>query len=648
MESKKVNKKSCFFLLMIVILFGNLTGCNVGQVLQELATDFVQIELFNESGTLLAESDNNEQMYVYEINAEVINEYALPLENAVITLTAPENVELEEGYETVVKEKNISVGDEKEYSWIVKIPMIMEEQNIEYSVSVSSDVTNEVTAYGLLWIDGKNQKDNRLDFSRDTWKFENYSKSPMSITNEDYNAFMYGLSNRDREFVNEKIIKGSNGYCYGMAATSILVKMGRLSVDNIQKSAKNLHQIRKNKEAESLITCYFMTQDFRVVLDERAIFCAKPIEEKLAIIEEKAKNVETGGNPFIFSFYALPDEEGGHAVVAYAHEEGQFEWNGTVYDSRILIYDNNYPKWNEASCLYYNKGTGEWYIPNYPDSSDITRALDDLNLMDLKNIEAGRKSVNSYIIARESENLTVYAEDGGLIAEVDGVTVGNSESVVAFRNDGVDDEVTIAVPKGDVESAFVIESSGETSDLDIGVLYDNFYLNAVSEGQESVTFYPEGNISIAGESSDFQMEITADEGYYLTDWYKVSVSGDSGSNLRVELTDEGYILSGEDMKGIKIYAENNDSANELKLKTDEDKVYITQKDEKLCVMADEDEDGIYETVLKTGKKTIPENPLKGKTGTGIWLIIGGAVLVLIIVVIVIYTLRKKRRSRWVS
>ena len=665
----KTSKKSIALLISFVMMLSlMLTGCDVEQLLQDLATDFVQIEIVKNDGKLLAESEDNEQKYIYQIDANVTNAYALDLTNVVITLNMPDNVEFsKDGDDKSIKERKIAVEDMMSYSWIVKIPMTEDDQNIEYSVSVVSDVSNNVEAFGLLWVDGKTKEDNRLNFDIDTWKFNNYGETPIPLTQEDYDALLIGMNNTDRDYFKDTIRKNAGGYCYGMAATSILTKVGRLTISNIDQSADNLHSISKTDKAKSVIGYYWITQLFDGVLDERADFNRKSTADKLVLIEEKAKAVENGGNPFIFSFYSQPNGQGGHAVVGYSHEQGSFKWNGTEYDSRILIYDSNSPEWDERSCLYYNKGTDEWYIPNYPNSSAITRALSDLNIMDLKNIETNTKSVNSYVTARGNEQLNIYTTDGALLGSVDGINTEGNNNIVAFRNDGDDDSLIIALPKNATEEAYTFEGSGEDTELDISITYDNFYLSASSDNQDSITFNPSGNVQINGKSEDFNIKITANEGYYSTDWYQLSVTGDSGTNPKVEMTDKGYILSGEELTDITVYAENTESANELKLKTDENSVYITQEGENLCVKTDEDKDGKYETILVTGTTVDPHDPTSGGSGFNLgsifnfgsgfkfgggsgsidlWIIIliAGVLLVSVITTAIIVALRSKKKK----
>lgn len=218
--------------------------------------------------------------------------------------------------------------------------------------------------------------------------------------------------------------------------------------------------------------------------------------------------------------------------------------------------------------------------------------------------------------------------------------------------------------KKSTEKAYKFRTSGNDTELDLSIEYDNFYLCASGSNQDSITFDPKGSVGIDGKTSDFNIEITLNEGYYSTDWYQLSVSGDSGTNPKLEITDKGYILSGEDLTDITIYAENTETANELNLKTEESKVLITQEGENLCVKSDEDKDDKYETVLVTGIETTPNDHREGGSSSinnflfdlalefgeeldiiDLWIIIiiSGVVMVSIIVTVIIFLLHLKKK-----
>lgn len=295
----RIGKKRVISIVLLISMIISLCSCT--NLFQQIFSDYVTINLDN--GKLLSESDNNEQVCTYRIDATVTNNYSNELKKAKVILNAPTNVDVtKEGDKATIEGVNLSVGESVDYSWIVKIPMTFEDQNIEYSVTVNSDDIKPIIAYASVFVKGKNANDNRMDFSKDTWAFGNFSSTPVCLTQDDYNALLAGLNNASVAFFNETISNGSGGYCYGFAASSILVKMNALDVKDIDSSKSILHDIKKNDESKSVLAYYWITQNFETILADRADFNRKSITERLAIIEEKAKSVSTGGGPIYFQF----------------------------------------------------------------------------------------------------------------------------------------------------------------------------------------------------------------------------------------------------------------------------------------------------------------------------------------------------------
>lgn len=626
MDRKTINRVLTAFLSICIII--SVSGCS--GLLQQIFADYITVNLDN--GFLLSESENNEQICTYRIDATVTNNYSTDFSKGTVVLSIPANAEVsKEGDKATITGVNLKKDESVSYSWFVKIPMTYENQNIEYNVTVSSEDTYPVTAYASVFVKGKNENDNRLSFTTDTWRFKNFSTKPVCLTQEDYNALLVGLDNDSIETINEMIKGDSGGYCYGFAVSTVLVKMGALEVEDIDSTKSILHDVQSSKESKSVLAFYWITQFFSNVIEEKVDFNKKSISEKISIIEEKAKAVSSGGVPFILGFYTQPEGKGGHAVVAYAHENGQFNKGGKTFDSRILIYDSNYPKWNEDSCLYYNSGTSEWYIPNYPNSSDITRALSDINIINVKNIEDNRKSAYSYLYVRGGDNFSINSVDGFLSAVVSGINVDdNNEGVTAMRMDGNDEVLIVAIPKNDIEDIYTIQSN-DNNTLDISITYDNYYMSAASTSNNPITFDPNGSVSIENETSDFEITIVANNGYYSTDWYNVSIKGESGQNPQLSVCDEGYLISGDELKGLEIYVDNRNSAEILNLKSSGDNtILLTQVGEDLCAKVDDDSDGTFETVLAVGKSVEPRNPLSDSSAFNWWIIptmVGGIILI---------------------
>ena len=608
----KYRGRSIALLLSLVLLFAALSGC-AGFNLKDLAQDFVQVNVNHE---VVSQSENNVPLYTCILTADITNNYAVPLVNAKTTISLPSGMELIDGKQdnTAIK---VDVGDSLRYTWTVKIPVTTENQNVEYSVTVTSEVSSAVTSYDSMFVKGVSQEDNRLDFSADTWSFENFGQKPVPLTQEDYNAFMSVLSNSARESWKDYIKENSSGgLCYGMAATTVLRKVNQLSLQDVDpnQAADTLRDIKKSDDSKSVIGYYWLTQSLGPIADERNLFNSKPITEKLQIVSDKALAVSAGDVPFILSFNTQKDG-GGHAVTAYGLENGQFKReNGVTYNSRILIYDNNHKNFDEKSCLYFNSGTSQWYIPNYPNSSDITRALDDVNLMNISNIAMTNKSVYSYIRARETMELMIYPADGSAPIKVNMTDTNNGQNATAYFDDGSDLatlNIAIKKPADQSEVGYQIEAQQKGAPLNLTINYDNYYLAANAKAPDAVVFNPIGSVGIEGTAKDFNLSLTGNDGYHALPWYTFNVSGNSAFAPKIEATSDGYVLSGTDFKGVKVIASNDADASELAIKTDQDKIMITSDGTNITASVDTNGDGKFETLLATGKPTTPDDPFKG-------------------------------------
>ena len=654
----KNSKKSIAIIMALVMLLSfTLTGCSVGYFLQELATDYIRISVNHE---LLSESYKNEPLYIYQINAVVSNDYITDLTDATVSLNLPEDVEIIEG-EANVKE-NLSCWEEYEYhySWKVSIEPTVEDRNIDYSVSVSSQLIETVSTFASVFVEGRNEDDNRLDFSVDTWNFENYTVKPIPITQEDYDALFLDLNNTERETIKQQIKNGAGGQCYGMAITTILAKSNRLDLNRLQNNAPNLHSVSKNKASQSAIAYYYLTQFLNPAKDKIAQYVMMSKEQKLKELIELSTMVESGGTPVLLCFYL--NDGGGHAVVAFGCESCNETYAGATFNNRILIYDNNFP--NNYEYLYYNDN-GDWEIL-YKDNDDTlekpynTSSLGlitaSMELIDISNIEQNRKSVYSYITSRNNEYIKISSN--GTTWKINGTNTNGAENVVAYYDiDAVDNSnLNIAIKRDAAEAPYTVKSLDEKTNLDVSINYDNFYISAKADGDDNVNLSPSGSVYIEGKTTDYNLSITANEGYAPLVWSTVTIDAENGINPKLEVTDNGYILSGENLDKINVYAENAATANELTLSTKETTVLLAQDGENLCVKSDEDKDGQYETILVTGTAVEPHDPtsdggLKFEPGCvsgsiDLWIIIliAGTLLASIISAVIITLHSKKKKT----
>lgn len=201
-------------------------------------------------------------------------------------------------------------------------------------------------------------QDMTLDFETDCWRFANNTQSF---------GDKYYFTDHDREIIEslpakESLLKRESwsGACFGMAATVILAKAGAVNADWIQSGAASIHDITPTKQVQSYINYYHNIQNVRSFTSTNV---SESATLRLHHLIQKTKHVKDGELPIMVSFQT-PDF--GHAVIAYAEEEGNWQFKDQNYDARILVWDPNFPNTlNEKSCIYYNTRNYNYCIPHY-------------------------------------------------------------------------------------------------------------------------------------------------------------------------------------------------------------------------------------------------------------------------------------------
>lgn len=646
MGKQFLKKQIALLLVFSVLLSFALAGCgDLEETIQNIVSDYVNIKLDH---TLLSESSDNEVLYTFQINAEISNNIGIDLTGATLRLDVPDDVEIVEGWQETIC--SIANEEVETYTWQVAIKPTEEDRNVEYTVTLSFLDIQEISSYESLFVDGRNANDNRLDFDADTWRFENYSVRKIPLLQEDYDALLINLSNSERKNIETFVTQSFGGQCYGMAVTAILAKTNRLDLDRLQDGASNLHAIKKNDKAKSIIGYYFVTQIISPARDLRAKYYADNDElKKLEELIKLSKEVENGGTPVLLCFKTV---KGGHAVVAYGHETCKEEYNGTTYKNRILIYDNNFPK--HAVHLYYTKD-GKWEIL-YKENGSFERPYDttilgmvttSMEVIDISNADKSRESAYSHITSYNNKNLEI--SDDKTTWTVNGTDTNGAEGIVAYYNEGAEDDccLNISIKRDGSESAYTVSSQNTEDDLDVSISYDNFYIAAKVEGDDQVSFSPNGSVGVEGETTNYNLSVTANDGYAPLFWTTVAISAKNSTNPKLETTGQGYILSGENLGKVTVYAEHGSKANELTVPKGETTVLLSQEGGNLCAKTDEDQDGQYETVLAVGKEVDPRNPLEEKSffrENMTWILVAAGTVAAVAITVGIIVLCRKKKS----
>lgn len=581
---------------------------------------------------------SDKEYYEYRITARAKNGMTVTAGDCSVALDVS-NSAVEISNETM---KEIAIGDvvsgeEIEQQWTIYIPKTEELAQIEYSVTFDIEKIVDLKQSGRILLENEKKNDNSIIFGKDQWNFSNSDSyyNPKGnenyyLTDNDYIAFVSNLDNLTKDIIDKKLSKGWAGSCYGMSATTILTKMGIIDPSSVQEGKTSLYEInmKNNDTVESMINFYHMQQYLNPPLIDRIKFMERSAIEQLNIIGELAEAVNKGGSPFMLSFSG---KKGGHAVVGYGIEHGFYSvkiddeildnnpYEDTVggniiadtnryYDSRILIYDCNYPDGSESSYLYYNQGTDEWVIPNYYDYNQLIQACADIEIMDNLNHHIEMENSIARIYTQGQLEFLLYYKDRyekitpetHLVDEKifsifdDNAVLDEDGNIVAA------DKMTVTLPS--MTESYMIKPANKDDICNYDLVYENISLGAISDKAEAITFTPNGKVSVAGNNGKYELSICANEGYYSLPWYSIKVSGADSSDISLEQTEEGILVVGSNLKNVSVTAENRKETRTLDFSTEQKKALISSETvgetEILVIKIDKNDDGTFETILE--------------------------------------------------
>lgn len=435
----------------------------------------------------------------------------------------------------------------------------------------------------------------------DSWSFGNYSGYQYYLTDADYQELISkNISNVEKYSIERIKNSVSGGSCYGMSVAAILIKMGLISASDFQPGANVTHDVNKptRSAAESRITYYHLQSALvqRRITEE--IFNNKDTATKLEIIEDLANQATETGMPFLIEFAKA--EEGSHAVVGYGLERGTYEKNGKQYDSRVLVYDCNYPTGSDDSCLYFNTGTKQWTIPNYRNYNELYYASDEPGHMAQRDY-GFKDSGNYYIITyykdlagNEGYNYRIHFLD--TVKEIGTETTDGIKYLYDFNEANQSSGTRHFLLQKDSE--YTITPSGCNGTFQL--ITDDVLFEASGENSEKIVFSVSGGISVT-EADSYDLLLVFNDNVKTTPWYKTEIHGGSSESISLSQTEDGLIIDGDNLNDITVFVTDKTKTKQLSLDTDREQVLlttITENGQKVPIfMVDTDNDGSFETPL---------------------------------------------------
>ena len=460
----------------------------------------------------------------------------------------------------------------------------------------------EKIEYAKEFVDGVNN-----------WSFSNSSynfSSTYDMDSKYWNIMEKKVSYSDFAEIKDEANDRWGGSCQGMSVTSILGYYGILDPSVYDKNADSVHDLKMSNEIRSLINYYYLLQ-FTSAMDWQSYFNKSTSEKaKLQILLDRLSD----GSPALLAF-ADPRTRIGHAVVAYGVEYGKFVKDGKQFEGKIIIYDCNSVNYSDDHCMYFNLDEGEWYIPAYKNKygshrgDKISDIIDDIDLLNNYGYLDGTPEVvnGNYTASLKSASLT-SAHTLTKVSDQGDVSLGGSS------DDGItpacvfaevsDAPAYIAYRMEDEDASYLFRTE-ENEALDVRLKYENSLLSAKGSNASILTFSPEGSIVIEGKDTDFELDIVLDEGYTVTDWYGMTVKGGKTDKAVLEVTEDGYLLTSDDLTDITVNGYHHDVSINAAFTTKYDSVLLHEIDEyTIGVSVDTDEDGVYEKLIAKSKPSV--------------------------------------------
>ena len=528
-------------------------------------------------------------------------------------------------------------GTEKKPNVIVKDGTKTLVLNTDYSLKYENNInigTAKVTVTGRNNYTGTAQTTFsitepffKFEWNADNWQFENSSRYIENVPysekinstyldvlkeNLSYSEYIkiFGGEGSETAWINT-----TGGSCYGMSATAFLAKYGFMDFSDYQTNADKLYDLdapikhdlnylSDKNNVSSLITYYqllqvkdVIRQKYRKVSNQNN---KTNMQELLALLNE---------NAVVLVGYQWGTEKNplAHAVLAYGYGYENNTFNGVSYDGYIKIYDPNCSYNDTGVYIYFNQSTYDWIIPGkqlsssgYPSVkfSYISADSDEINNGGYFDSNTNSNDSDRFI-ARIDAPVISKERFVSKVAQFGGVYMNQTGG----ENDIIEDYSYIlnGTANGifgynlyDPDSAYEV-SQKNPAQLELHMDYENCDLYGYSSLGKSVVFDKKGFVSIEGETGDYEMSMTFDRDY-PTDWFYINVSGTDASDVSLLKKTDGYILSGDHLRKIQVYAQNMENSASIEFSTDYKKVFIYETDKHtIGLKADKDNDGTYET-----------------------------------------------------
>lgn len=439
-----------------------------------------------------------------------------------------------------------------------------------------------------------------FDPGRDRWSFTNKDVGYYVMPDETFTELTAQMSHTEQaaaETYWEWAKEQYNGCCAGMTETAMLAAAGILVPASLDPEANCLYDVRLTDEVRELLT-YYQIMANSISAYENDVYTGDEIFNYLA-----------NGIPLLLCYYMMyptgnekdPYTDAGHAVLAYSMEEGRYEYEGVVYQKKILTYDNNLSTDSAEEGFIYADPMGDVYgasiyVPYWVAkgaTNMITQSI--RQSLDLINIHGVDKGIAYCQPEQIHPLLRSYALPS--VYTVRSFTPDQSDRKSETDYQTGTTGMTQVISFSDAAKGYEI-AANEAQIFDCSMSYEHWWYSVEGSKLNSIAFAPDGCVSVNGQNTDYTVTIVADEGHPATSFYKLSFSGDHTDGFAVTQTDEGIVINASELNDIEVQAVSDDAWISFAFSTDAKQVLLSESEmHSLSVLADADGDGAFETTV---------------------------------------------------
>ena len=489
-----------------------------------------------------------------------------------------------------------------------------------------------------ITVEEKNKMDNaQFKFDRDNYNITNSGLYFSSYSIGDFKNMLE--SNKLKQKATDQEKEPFLGACSGMIVTAALFKEDYLTPSYWDKNPEeskieNTYDIQStiegNNRLEWLINFYQIFQD-EIFADMRQVIRSRAnmlegVYNRINQYYDNSTNyydqLYIGWNAGGVGYHASLILERPQELTEQFFDEYGDTFKGYKY--RIRIYDPNYL---EDKYIYMNEalnkaveGTNDTIISELPANTKVSVfCINEDKIFNLeKQIKEGGKikfsseETDTADIKLDNSKATITNEEGEYAKISDGDIIEGSlqcevNPVIGVTTEGDSDGSNyIKLGNNDIYS---VENEDEIEGLDVSMEFKDSYMTAETKAGGKAVFENNKSVELSNASGEeYELKLTLNEEFVTLPWYTVSLEGTDAKEIKLEMVEQGAIVSGDNLTNLKVKGNNLEETVELNINTDENEILVTADEDQteLIAFIDTDGDGTFETPIGAVKGEEPE------------------------------------------